>query len=70
MAQRVLTQFEEHPDAWTRVPDILERSSDAQSKVSVSPLHHSTSFTSTLSFIVHLIANFREVDSNEMEDPP
>ena len=70
MAQRVLTQFEEHPDAWTRVPDILERSSVAQSKVSVSPLHHFTYLTSTLSFIVHWIANFREVDSNEMEVPP
>ncbi|KAH7924554.1 hypothetical protein BV22DRAFT_1012975 [Leucogyrophana mollusca] len=32
MAQRVLTQFEEHPDSWTRVPDVLERSSFPQSK--------------------------------------
>ncbi|KAG1782799.1 CRM1 C terminal-domain-containing protein [Suillus placidus] len=32
MAQHVLTQFEEHPDAWTRVPDVLERSSFPQSK--------------------------------------
>ncbi|KAF8738531.1 hypothetical protein AX14_011182 [Amanita brunnescens Koide BX004] len=32
MAQQVLTQFQEHPDAWTRVPDILERSSYPQSK--------------------------------------
>ncbi|KAL4077353.1 CRM1 C terminal-domain-containing protein [Scleroderma yunnanense] len=32
MAQQVLTQFEEHPDAWTRVPDIMERSSFTQSK--------------------------------------
>ncbi|KIL00134.1 hypothetical protein PAXRUDRAFT_822010 [Paxillus rubicundulus Ve08.2h10] len=32
MAQQVLTQFEEHPDAWTRVPDIMERSSFQQSK--------------------------------------
>ncbi|KAF8626382.1 hypothetical protein AX15_005032 [Amanita polypyramis BW_CC] len=32
MAQQVLTQFREHPDAWTRVPDILERSSSSQSK--------------------------------------
>ena len=36
MAQRVLTQFEEHPDAWTRVPEILERSSFPQSKVSAT----------------------------------
>lgn len=33
MAQQILTQFQEHPDAWTRVPDILERSSYPQSKV-------------------------------------
>ncbi|KAH8117543.1 CRM1 C terminal-domain-containing protein [Phellopilus nigrolimitatus] len=32
MAQRVLTQFQEHPDAWSRVPDILERSTLQQSK--------------------------------------
>ncbi|KAI6022703.1 CRM1 C terminal-domain-containing protein [Pisolithus marmoratus] len=32
MAQQVLTQFEEHPDAWTRVPDIMERSNFPQSK--------------------------------------
>ena len=33
MAQQILTQFQEHPDSWTRVPDILERSSFPQSKV-------------------------------------
>ncbi|THH04477.1 hypothetical protein EW145_g5485, partial [Phellinidium pouzarii] len=32
IAQRVLTQFQEHPDSWARVPDILERSSLQQSK--------------------------------------
>ncbi|KAF9264734.1 hypothetical protein L218DRAFT_200244 [Marasmius fiardii PR-910] len=32
MAQQVLTQFEEHPDSWTRVPDILEQSSFPQAK--------------------------------------
>ncbi|TFL07509.1 CRM1 C terminal-domain-containing protein [Pterulicium gracile] len=32
MAQQALTQFQEHPDAWTRVPDILERSSFPQTK--------------------------------------
>ncbi|KAJ6630664.1 CRM1 C terminal-domain-containing protein [Mycena sp. CBHHK59/15] len=32
LAQQVLTQFQEHPDAWTRVPDILERSQFAQAK--------------------------------------
>ncbi|KAG6831297.1 Exportin-1 [Tricholoma furcatifolium] len=32
LAQQVLTQLEEHPDSWTRVPDILERASFPQSK--------------------------------------
>ncbi|THG98585.1 hypothetical protein EW026_g3626 [Hermanssonia centrifuga] len=32
MAQQVLTQFQEHPDAWTRVPEILEHSSFPQTK--------------------------------------
>ncbi|KAJ7613138.1 CRM1 C terminal-domain-containing protein [Roridomyces roridus] len=32
MAQRVLTQFEEHPDSWTRVPEILEKSTFPQAK--------------------------------------
>ncbi|KIL68567.1 hypothetical protein M378DRAFT_158378 [Amanita muscaria Koide BX008] len=32
LAQQVLTQFQENPEAWTRVPDILERSSYPQSK--------------------------------------
>ena len=33
LAQQVLTQFQDSPDAWTRVPDILERSSFPQTKV-------------------------------------
>ena len=33
LAQQILTQFQEHPDAWTRVPEILERSSYPQTKV-------------------------------------
>ncbi|KAF8968380.1 CRM1 C terminal-domain-containing protein [Flammula alnicola] len=32
MAQQILTQFQEHPDSWTRVPDILEKSSFPQAK--------------------------------------
>ncbi|GAA5975118.1 hypothetical protein JCM21900_002496, partial [Sporobolomyces salmonicolor] len=31
-AQTVLTQFQDHPDAWQRVPEILDRSSNAQTK--------------------------------------
>ena len=36
LAQQVLTQFEEHPESWTKVPDVLERCSFQQSKVSTS----------------------------------
>lgn len=43
MAQQVLTQLEEHPDAWTRVPEIMERSSFQQSKVHTSLPAHSPS---------------------------
>ncbi|KDQ59442.1 hypothetical protein JAAARDRAFT_33006 [Jaapia argillacea MUCL 33604] len=32
LAQQVLTQFQENPDAWTRVPDILEHASFPQTK--------------------------------------
>ncbi|KAI0315517.1 CRM1 C terminal-domain-containing protein [Amylostereum chailletii] len=32
LAQQVLTQFQDAPDAWTRVPDIMERSSFPQTK--------------------------------------
>ncbi|KAJ7582831.1 CRM1 C terminal-domain-containing protein [Mycena floridula] len=31
-AQRILTQFQENPESWTKVPDILERSSFPQAK--------------------------------------
>ena len=33
MAQQVLTQFQDNPESWTRVPDILEKSSFPQAKV-------------------------------------
>ncbi|TFK72161.1 hypothetical protein BDN72DRAFT_957485 [Pluteus cervinus] len=32
LAQQVITQFQEHPDAWTRVPEIIERSNFPQTK--------------------------------------
>ena len=35
-AQRVLAQFQEHPDAWQRVPPILETSQNPNTKVSCS----------------------------------
>ncbi|KAF4615334.1 hypothetical protein D9613_003249 [Agrocybe pediades] len=32
MAQAILTQFQDHPDSWTKVPDILENSTFPQTK--------------------------------------
>jgi hypothetical protein len=37
-AQKVLTQFQEHPDAWQRVPGILETATNIQSKVRKQPV--------------------------------
>lgn len=34
MAVQVLPQFQEHPDAWQRVPAVLQQSSSTQTKVS------------------------------------
>lgn len=42
-AQRVLTQFQENPDSWQRVPAILETSQNLNTKVrhiSLSPANH------------------------------
>lgn len=33
MAQRLLTQFQDHDEAWTRVDGILEKSNVPQTKV-------------------------------------
>ena len=67
MAQQVLTQFQESPDAWTRVPDILERSSFPQTKVRPDPA--SNAFASS-SCAVHRSANPGEADHHEVEISP
>lgn len=36
-AQRVLTQFQENPDAWQRVPAVLETSGNLNTKVRKRP---------------------------------
>jgi exportin-1 len=33
LAAQILPQFQEHPDAWQRVPAILQQSSSSQTKV-------------------------------------
>lgn len=43
-AQRVLTQFQDNPDSWTKTPNILEQSQFQQSKVSFNPLYPTTAF--------------------------
>lgn len=40
-AQTVLTQFQEHPDAWQRVPKILTESPNAQTKFIALQVSHS-----------------------------
>jgi hypothetical protein len=66
MAQHVLTQFEEHPDAWTRVPDVLERSSFPQSKV-LYPTKGGLTMTDSV-FTVHRLANSRKAHCDAMEN--
>jgi hypothetical protein len=36
-AQQVLTQFQEHPESWQRVPAVLEQARNSQTKVRPSP---------------------------------
>lgn len=64
MAQQVLTQFEEHPDSWSRVPDILERSSYPQSKVFCSV---SSIVLWLKGLVVHWNSNPGEAHPDEME---
>lgn len=66
MAQHVLTQFEEHPDAWTRVPDVLERSSFPQSKV-LSPTKGVFIIADSV-FVVHRLADSRKAHCDAMEN--
>lgn len=66
MAQQVLTQLEEHPDAWTRVPEIMERSSFQQSKVFTSPPAH---YPSHRLHSVHRSPDPRETHHHTLENP-
>lgn len=65
MAQQVLTQLEEHPDAWTRVPEIMERSSFQQSKVFTHPFLR---YMSHLLHSVHRAPDPRETDYHTLEN--
>lgn len=66
MAQQILTQLEEHPDAWTRVPEIMERSSFQQSKVFAAlPAH----YPSHLLHSVHRTPDSRETHHYSLENP-
>ena len=66
LAQQILTQFQEHSDAWTRVPDILERSSFPQAKVRLHPAHILL-WAKRTALSVHWIADIGEVDNYEVE---
>lgn len=67
LAQQILTQFQDSPEAWTRVPDVLERSSFPQTKVRPDPLNHH--LASSLC-AVHWPANPGEADYHEVEVSP
>lgn len=47
-AQRTLTRFQEHPDAWQRVPKILSESGNPQTKVRTRTRHAAADGFSTL----------------------
>ena len=66
MAQQVLTQLEEHPDAWTRVPEIMERSSFQQSKVRTRP---HTRYSHPHLYLVHRSPDPRETHHYTLENP-
>lgn len=51
MAQQALAQFQEHPDAWQRVPAILQQSSSAHTKVI---FHMRYSFVASVTDLVYL----------------
>lgn len=67
MAQQILTQFQEHPDSWARVPDILERSSFPQTKAGI-PWQSWSRCGVNLSFLVHRAANSWKIDHDTVED--
>ena len=64
MAQQVLTRFQEHPDAWQRVPQILEGSSNSQTKVGLEPL---VVVAAQYSLTVYRFANSGEAGRDTME---
>ena len=65
MAQHVLTQLEEHPDAWTRVPEIMEKSTFQQSKVFTSLSAH---YPSHPLHSVYRSADSRETHHHTLEN--
>lgn len=67
MAQQVLTQFQENPDAWTRVPDILERSSFPQTKVRVLRIACRVYVLTDQIYAVYRAPDLGEAHYNEVE---
>lgn len=68
MAQQVLTQFQEHPDAWQRVPGVLQQASNLQTKVcSLSVSFGSYKADHTFDRSVHWSSSFGKANPNSME---
>ena len=76
-AQQTLAQFQEHPDAWQRVPMILEGSNSSQAKVRSRvalpdpPIAHDRLFnTNCPPYTVYRSSNPREAYSDALEGDP
>jgi hypothetical protein len=66
LADQVLTQFQQHEEAWTRVDGILQASNNPQTKVTISKEKGRTA-ADIFRFIVYFITNTRKVCSNTLE---
>lgn len=68
VAQQVLAQFQEHPDAWQRVPVIMESSNYPQTKVRHLFSSHRCPFSQGSRILVYRPSNPRETDQYTVED--
>lgn len=67
VAQQVLTQFQDNPDAWQRVPKVLEESSHPQAKASHQSIVPRANF-SLFCIIVSWVADSGKTHPDTLED--
>jgi hypothetical protein len=68
MAQTIITQFQDHPDAWSRVDAILAKSPSLQAKVGFFVFVATVIICYGLWCLVHRAASTRKNDSKSLED--